>query len=370
MSNFLTSNVIFPNLKLSASNEHKKEIRVLVLGAGGNVSQGIIKALRETGLSLRIIGACIWEYSKGLYMCDEGYICPYAADDRFLPWVIDFCNEHEVDIIFTGVEENIIKLARNVDLIKSKTKTVFISSSYEQLIVGQDKYLTCRFLEQAGCNYPRYHLWTSLESAKEFAEKAGYPIIAKPRSGKGSRGIYILNSATDIEKQNHLENYVLEQCIGHADSEYTVGCYVNKNGVLQKIFPMKRKLFNGTTVWAKTVENQIIMEECIKICEAFKPRGPLNIQMRLDQEGKPVCFELNVRFSGTTAIRSHLGFKDVKAVILEYICDEDISNCFNIQSGEVFRFDEELYLSENTTETMRERGLIEDISSFYLPKGS
>lgn len=93
-------------------NNSKSVINVLVLGAGGNVSQGIIKALKETNLPLRIIGACIWEYSKGLYMCDEGYICPYANDDNFVPWVVDFCNLNEIDIIFTGVEENIIELAK------------------------------------------------------------------------------------------------------------------------------------------------------------------------------------------------------------------------------------------------------------------
>lgn len=343
----------------------RTKIRVLVLGVGGNVSQGIIKALRETKLPMRIIGACIGEYSKGLYMCDEGYICPYASDNTFVSWVIDFCNEHVIDIIFTGVEENIIQLSKNEDLFKEKTRAIFISSSYNQLLIGQDKYLTCRFLEDSRCSFPKYRLWSNIDAAKEFAEIVGYPIIAKPRNGKSSRGIYKLNSAQDIEKKNNLKNYVLEQYIGDAESEYTVGCYVDKKGVLHKSLPMRRKLFNGTTVWAKTVENQEILDECTKICEAFKPKGPLNVQLRLDKDRKPVCFELNVRFSGTTAIRSHFGFQDVKAMVLEYVYNENISECFNIQSGEVFRFDQELYLSENATETMKEYRMIGNISSFF-----
>ena len=48
-------------------------INVLVLGVGGNVSQGILKALRASDLDLRIVGACIGTLSTGLYMCDEGY---------------------------------------------------------------------------------------------------------------------------------------------------------------------------------------------------------------------------------------------------------------------------------------------------------
>ena len=343
-----------------------KTVQVLVLGAGGNVSQGIIKALRETQLPLRIVGACISEYSKGLYMCDEGYICPFAADKSFLPWVIAFCNEHKIDIVFTGVEENIIQLSKNEATFKENTNAIFVASSYEQLLVGQDKFLTCKFLEESGCNFPRYMLWKDVESAKKFAEVVGYPVIAKPRNGKSSKGIRVMHTPEEINEQCSLENYILEQCIGNADSEYTIGCYTDKQGDLQKLFVLRRKLLNGTTVWAKTVENQAITEECTKICEAFKPKGPLNIQLRLDQDGKPVCFELNVRFSGTTAIRSHFGFQDVKAMILEYVFGEDISKCFDFKSGEVFRFDEEMYLTEDATETMRRNQMIGKISSFHL----
>ncbi len=344
----------------------KSLVNVLVLGVGGNVSQGIIKALRRSDLPLRIIGACISEFSKGLYFCDEGYICPYAADNQFIPWVIDFCNKHKIDIIFTGVEENIIQLAKNQKLISSGTPAIFISSSYEQLIIGQDKYLTCEFLRNSGCNHPEYQLWYDIDTSIQFADRVGYPIIAKPRNGKSAQGIHFLKSISDIQSYSNLKNYVLEQYIGNEDSEYTVGCYVNKNGELQELIPMKRKLHNGTTVWAKTIRNQAITEECKKICNAFMPRGPINIQMRMDEDGKPVCFEMNVRFSGTTAIRSHFGFQDVKAMIMEYVYGEDISECFNIKSGEVFRFDEEFYLSDNSVETMKRDGRINDMSPFVF----
>ena len=91
---------------------------ILVLGVGGNVSQGIIKALRLSKLPLKIFGACVSEYSKGLYLCDAGYLCPYARDKKFIPWVIQFCNNQKIDMIFTGVEENIIKLAQNIEILK------------------------------------------------------------------------------------------------------------------------------------------------------------------------------------------------------------------------------------------------------------
>ena len=103
-----------------------------------------------------------------------------------------------------------------------------------------------------------------------------------------------------------------------------------------------------------------------KICEKFRPIGPLNIQMRLDITGKPICFEMNVRFSGTTAIRANLGFEDVKALVLEYLYGQNnIDSCFELKQGEVFRFDEEMYLINGTTEKMGKLGKIENIKSFF-----
>lgn len=66
--------------------------RILLLGVGGNVSQGILKALRETKLDLYIVGACVSQYSSGLYLCDEALISPYANAESFIPWVIGICN--------------------------------------------------------------------------------------------------------------------------------------------------------------------------------------------------------------------------------------------------------------------------------------
>ena len=342
-----------------------KVITVLVLGAGGNDSQGIIKSLRQSHLSIKILGACVNEFSKGLYMCDECYISPYANEERFVPWVVDFCNKHDVDIMFTGVEENIIALAKRNQFIKDNTKAIFVSSSYEQLLIGQDKYFTCKFLESNKCNFPKYQLWSGTQNAIAFANKVGYPIIAKPRNGKSSKGVFCLYSEQDITHCDLSENYILEQCIGDSGSEYTVGCYVTKSGQI-KILTMQRTLANGTTVWAKTISNKKIEAECIKICECFKPVGPLNIQLRLDKNGTPVCFELNVRFSGTTAIRSKFGFKDVKAMILEYLFNEEVSDCFNMTGGEVFRYDEELYVSEGTTSKMKAQREISNMTEYLI----
>lgn len=324
----------------------KEKIRILILGVGGNVSQGIIKALKNSDVNAELIGACVSEDAVGLYMCDKAYIAPYANDNKFLPWLIELCNNENVDIVLTGVEENIYAIMEQIELFNNKTKALFIASDFDKLKIGQDKYLTCEWLERNSCNFPKYCRLEELKEVEKLIEKVGFPLVAKPCVGKSSRGVYLVKNRTELDKiiQTEKEPYVLQECVGNNETEYTVGCYCDKNGVFINAIIMRRRVKDGSTFWAEVVDNDVIYEEVKKICNAFKPKGPLNVQLRLSEQGQPVCFELNVRFSGTTPIRTHYGYKDVEAMIKEYVLNEDIKNCFNITKGQVYRYVDEFYV--------------------------
>lgn len=329
-------------------------IKVLLLGVGGNVSQGILKAIRNSELPIHIVGACVSYMSVGLYMCDEAIISPYAKDENFIQWVIEICHTKNIDIIMTGVEEIVLELEKNREKLESCSHAIFVSSSLDKLVIGQDKYLTSKWLKDNNCNYPKFCLLENKDQLNSLVAEVGYPLILKPRSGKSSNGVYKVIDATELEKYAELTNYIVQQYVGDEDSEYTVGCYCSKTGILQNIIIMNRKLKNGTTIYAKVVDNENICLEIKKICQQFKPNGPFNVQLRLDKDGRPVPFEFNVRFSGTTAIRSIFGYRDVEAEIREYILKEDISKCFIVRHGEVFRYDEELYLFDSETNKMKD----------------
>jgi carbamoyl-phosphate synthase large subunit len=177
-----------------------------------------------------------------------------------------------------------------------------------------------------------------------FVQSVGYPIVAKPRQGKGSTGVFLVHNEQELKKAVDLRGYVLQEYIGTEEDEYTVGCYCDKNGKLVDMIIMKRELQQGSTRTAKVINNDRIREEIAKICRQFRPIGPLNVQMRIDKEGRPVCFELNVRFSGTTPMRAKFGFRDVEAMIKEYVLDEEIRNCFCVRSGTAYRYINELYV--------------------------
>ncbi|HIY37058.1 MAG TPA: ATP-grasp domain-containing protein [Candidatus Paraprevotella stercorigallinarum] len=336
-----------------------KLLNVLVLGVGGNVSQGIMTALRTSQIPCRIIGACVTSESLGLYFCDAAYISPYADAPSFYPWLVDICKKEKVDIVFSGVEEVIWALAaRHRDL--ENENILFISSSLDKLAIGNDKLKTCQWLKAHGLNYPCFAPSESRTDIDALVNAVGFPLLAKPRTGKGSSGVLILHNSQDIEKLP--SDYVVQEYLGDSDNEYTVGCYVSKKEVLEDMIVCKRHLKYGTTFKAEIVQNDAIKEECRKICEAFQPVGPLNIQLRM-HHGKPVCFELNVRFSGTTPLRAHWGYNDVAAMINEYLLDKETA-LHPVKSGLAYRYFNEAYIDVEMLRMLEEKKSISDCNKY------
>ncbi len=333
-----------------------KKLNILILGIGGNVSQGIMTALKLSKIPCRIVGACISPESLGLYFCDTSYISPYADEPMFIPWVVDVCKKEDIDIIFSGVEEIIQSLESNRKFLNS-VKSIFISSSLEYLLIGNDKEKTCEWLKSKGLNYPLFASSNNKKAISEMIEKTGFPVLAKPKKGKGSAGIMLINNMQELALVPK-ENYVIQEYLGDSNSEYTIGCYINKGGLLEDLIICKRFLKYGTTFKAEIVHDDSIERECRKICNSFKAIGPLNIQLRM-HKGKPVCFELNVRFSGTTPLRARWGYNDVAGMINEYILYRPVG-LHPFDKGLAYRYFNEAYIDINMQEQMIENGYVQD----------
>ena len=342
--------------------EHK--LNILILGMGGNVSQGIMTALKLSQIPCRIIGACVSSESLGLYFCDTSYISPYAKDESFIPWVIDTCNRENIDIIFSGVEENIEALERNRDLLNN-TKSIFISASHHYLAIGNNKLKTCQWLKENHCHYPKFAASDDSVQVERLVKEVGFPLLSKPMIGKGSLGIMVINNQQELltVPQN---NYVLQEYLGDSNNEYTVGTYRNKAGILDKMIICKRHLKYGTTFKAEIVHDELIEEECRNIASKFKVNGPLNIQLRMHHE-KPVCFELNVRFSGTTPLRARWGYNDVAGMINEYLLNKP-TNLNPQVKGIAYRYFNEAYIDIDMQNELKSTGFVADCSQYQNMK--
>lgn len=339
---------------------NNRKIRILLLGVGGNVSQGIMTALRQSVLDCEIIGACVSAESLGLFFCDKAYISPYANEPEFIGWVSDICSKENIDLVLSGVEENLVALESHRHEL-GVLGIPFVNTPLHLLKIGNDKLMTCRWLRDNGFNYPRFADAEDPDQIRELISEVGFPILAKPSRGKGSAGIVTIENEEQLASAPR-EGYVYQELLGTQDSEYTIGCYNDKSGELKGMIIMQRWLRHGTTFKARIVHDETIRAECERICNAFKATGPLNIQLRMHR-GMPVCFELNVRFSGTTPIRAHWGFNDVEAFVMEHLFGEKVSFAPE-REGIVYRYYNEAYVDPQMIRELQSKGAVEDVVVF------
>ena len=59
------------------------KLRILVMGVGGNVSIGILRAIKNSNIDAYVLGACVQKYAAGFSFCDTSLICPNANDKKF-----------------------------------------------------------------------------------------------------------------------------------------------------------------------------------------------------------------------------------------------------------------------------------------------
>lgn len=332
-------------------------LTILVLAVGGNVSQGILKSLARTNRGYRVLGADISALQMGLYTVDRAFVSPWASEPEFLPWLIDVCDRERVHAILSGAEAVLMTLAQHRDEIEAATGARCIVSELRVMEIGDDKFETCRWLTQHGFPSPDLALAGADDGGFALANRVGYPLVAKPRRGGGSRGLFMIENEEDLAYAARKPDYLLQEWVGSDAEEYTVGCFVDSNGLLAPSCCMRRDLLSGTTYRAILGDYPAIRATAESIARALRPLGPCNIQLRMTERG-PVCFEINPRFSGSAPIRSHFGYNEAEAALEHFVQGKPVSLPL-VTSGIGLRYWNELYPTQAAVDVLEATGSLE-----------
>lgn len=345
-----------------------RTLNVLVLGVGGNVGQSIQKALAVARMPVRVVAACISEDAAGLYLADRAYVSPLAESPEFLPWLLDVCARERIEAVFSGSELVLEVLARVASEVRAQTGAVCIVSDQQVLRTGRDKLLTCRWLAEQGLPVPAFAHLSDSAAVRTLVQRCGFPLIAKPRFGKGSDAILTIRDerqldevveATEMVLARPSTEMVLQEYLGSEHEEFTAGCFCDADGHLAGTIVMRRRLHLGTTGVAELGAFPEVREVASSIVTALRPLGPCNVQLRM-RSGSPVPFELNPRFSGTTALRARMGFNEVEASLRHFVLGEPAPSMNDVGSGYALRYWNEVYVSPEAVSEVRRRGRLED----------
>lgn len=283
-------------------------MKVFITGAGALLGQGIIRALRRSTLRATIIAGDPSPLSAGLYWGDAAYLVPMAKDPEYLDRLGDLLRAERPDILIPGTDVELPILSANREAIETTYGTKVIISSPHVVSVANDKWLTAEFLRERGLGFVPSCLPGDEEA---LIEECGFPLIVKPRIGARSIGFGIVRDREQLRRAiAEQPGIVIQKYVGSDATEYTAGT-LTFDGQCRATIVMRRDLRDGNTYRAFAEPFPALNGAMAQAADALGAYGPANFQFRLDDD-VPRIFEINARFSGTTAVRIHAGFNEVE----------------------------------------------------------
>lgn len=258
---------------------------VLLTGGGGAGNEAVYRLLHGR-YDLHFADADAAHISPAVPP-DRRHQITMANDPAFPTSIRDLCARLGIDLVVPAVDEE-LPLVHDLFPLDSPHRLLAPRHDFVQSML--DKLRSMQALREVGVDAPR-----TTNDPSELT----YPLLLKPRSGRGSRGVRVVRD--EQEAQAHLllsgqEMVAQELMVG---DEYTVMVSADADGQIGAIVPVHVVEKRGVTLRGCTEHRQDIQDLCHRIHDAFPTPGTYNVQLIATPEGRLAPFEINPRVSTT-----------------------------------------------------------------------
>lgn len=345
------------------------KIPVLVTGIGGYGAQ-IVKALKLAQGTYEVVGADMSPLCGIREDLDQVYVVSSAKSESYIEEILWICEKHSIQALFPGTEIELQKISLSRELFARKG--IFLPINPQQVLdICLDKGKTVEWLKDNKYAYPKT---LSVSSIQDLGQCDFFPAVLKPAvGGSGSANLYLAQNKAELLMFGQLlldgcKSFIVQQYVGRADSEYTVGVLCDMDGNLINSIAVKRNILAGLSCKIKVpnysedrslgdilaistgiTQGEIgpfpeVTRQCEEIALKLGCKSAVNIQCRFIA-GKVYVFEINPRFSGTTYFRAMVGYNEPDVLIRKYLLKENILTRFAYGSGYICRDLREVLLS-------------------------
>jgi carbamoyl-phosphate synthase large subunit len=196
-------------------------------------------------------------------------------------------------------------------LAKKLPRLRIIAPRLEFVNLCRDKYRLMKRLEREGLSR------VQTGKADQRASPRRFPLFVKPRTSRGSRGTYRVETPEELRAavvlgRLHPKDVLIQEFLN--GTEYTVSVVVDNANRLLAIVPKRVIVKKGITLHAVTEKNSLITDVCKRMVEKLRPCGPCNVQLKIDR-GTVKIFEVNPRFSTTSVLTCEAGVDEFSLCI-------------------------------------------------------
>jgi carbamoyl-phosphate synthase large subunit len=318
--------------------------RVLVTGVSSeSVGGQVCKALQHKASDYFVVASSMKKSIVPEALIHEFLEVPAANAENYIQRVEQIVQNYQIEFVIPGSEPELVRLVEHREGF-NRLGAVLLANSLEIIQNCLDKEKTFPLLTKLGFAVPKTYSLHDFKILEHPLEQ--FPYIIKPKSGAGSASVFI---AQDFEELEFFVNYILknkgepmiQEYVGTPEHEYTVGVLHSPTGDLIGRFGIRRFIASGISnkisvinrtgqdcfgsrlvVSSGVSQGEItnfepVLETATEIARALGSIGPLNIQGRWNGE-QFIPFEINPRFSGTSAMRAMAGFNEPDLLIQAY----------------------------------------------------
>jgi carbamoyl-phosphate synthase large subunit len=313
--------------------------RIAISSVGSLVGQNILDSLQGRRAGIEIVGINSTAAAASNFRCDRAYLAPPAASgNAYLERLSSVFVDERPDLVLPGRDDDVPALARLKETQAQLSRSVPVGPCRLALVLG-DKWASREFARARHLPYVDSAPADDGAASGELLARYGYPLIAKPRQGNGSRGVRIVFDDRQREAIAALPGYLLQPYL-EPEAELMTWRHLARDGTplfhaptLQQIAcqaiigPDRRvrgllctvvELVMGRLERTWRLDDPGVADVARRYAEAFAADGwigGLNLQGRRDGDGIFNVYELNGRLTGGTTARLHLGFDEVALLV-------------------------------------------------------
>jgi len=261
---------------------------ILVTGVGGPAGRAAARYFAEKGC--RVVGT---DMQPAEAPALDFRLVPAARDPRFPSALLEIAAGEGASLVLPTVTEELPLVARMRPELRQRGIAACVSDP-PGVEVANDKLRTAEELRRRGVAVP-----VTLAGATPrdgLARVLGLPLLSKPRFGRGGRGVRVHRWADDLEPAGPEEVVWQEFLPGE---EYDLNLFLEADGraacavVLRKTG--LRDGMVGNALGVERVEAPDVVELGLRAARALRLEGPLDLDIRLGNDGAPAVLEVNAR---------------------------------------------------------------------------
>jgi carbamoyl-phosphate synthase large subunit len=269
--------------------------RVLVTGTGGPSGVCFMKAIADQ--PWEVFSADIDPYAAGLYLVDEHHraLVPRGDSETFVPEVIELCNRLRIDVLVPTVDSELLPLAM--------ARTELAEHGVSLVLASEETLRDCldKWTLHARCVGALRVPDTALVDADFDPEACTLPVIVKPRSGSGSRGVHRVDDVEELARLPRDATLLVQEYL--PGIEYSLDVLARGDGAIVAVVPRSRlKVDSGIAVTGRTVHDESLERIGALVAKRIGLTSVANVQVKLTGDGEPALLEVNPRFPGTMSL--------------------------------------------------------------------